>query len=637
MLAIPAQTTVPTWHAHPSSIETINDRADEGRRSDQPVAYSTPFASNFKRISHELISNCHIRYYVCIGLLTVTGDNYYQGNLRRPCSPFVWDESLPMINAVINASLIESLVVTLNPLQWSTLGYVITIALLLIIRQLIPRGGSWYIRLTREMLLIAPAVFIYFAVRGVMITREEDAFRNAETIVTLQTRLGIFHEPALQAWILGSNFLVNVVNWIYIWGHWPVVVGTLIWLIIFRPKTFSVYRNAFLISGFIAMFIFATYPVAPPRLMPELDVVDTVTEQSNSYRVFQPPALTNPYAAMPSLHFGWNLLMGIAIVREARLRPFKIFGYIMPVMMFLGIVLTANHYLLDGIAGGLLVGGSLWASVALLRSRGFDVWRGDDDGDQEEYGHQQVSSATASAGHPLSELPRPVTISHRAGNDIRTARRAAESGVDIVEADIWRYQGRLEVRHSKTVGRLPLRWDRWWIRFYPPPALELADLLRELETETTVMLDLKGNDPSLPRELLEICRRERPGMPILACSQTWSYLEQLRHEPDVSVIYSIGNRRQLARAWKMLEQEGYDAVSIHNEILTPETTSQLLDRVQAIITWPINDHYRLDRVSRLGVTGVISDSLDLLREIEQEKNKSHQEDVVVATAMHSAT
>jgi hypothetical protein len=514
-----------------------------------------------------------------------------------------------------------------NPFEWSTITYLIVISLLLIAHRQIPRGGTWYYRLARELLLITPAVFLYFTVRGIVVAREAIAYENAESIIQLQSWLGIFHEPTLQTWILGSDLLVKLANWVYIWGHWPVVVGTLIWLIVRYPRSFSLYRNAFLISGIIAMFIFALYPVAPPRLMPDLDVVDTVTEQSNSYRLLQPPTLTNPYAAMPSLHFGWNLLMGIALVREARSRPARLFGYIMPVMMYLGIVLTANHYLLDGIAGGVLVLGSLWISVALLRSRGFDVWRTD----RNSEGAQYTGAGPVSAiDHPLVSLPKPVTIAHRAGNDKVLVNRAATMGIDIVEADVWHYQGRLEVRHSKTIGRLPLRWDRWWIKFWPPPALELDELLRTLDPNTTIMLDLKGRHPDLPGKLLDVCRRERPGRQILACSQTWEFLEQLRHEPDVAVIYSIGNQRQLRRAWPMLAREGYDAVSIHNELLTPETTRALLERVSAIITWPINDHTALERVTHLGVTGVISHSFDLLREIEEQKSRL-TEDVPVST------
>jgi hypothetical protein len=278
---------------------------------------------------------------------------------------------------------------TLNPFYWSTTSYLIAIAILILLHQLVPRSGSWYLRLGREMLIIAPAAFLYFAVRGMVDAREVDAVRNAESVVRVQERLRISHEPAMQDWILGSDLLVRLVNWVYIWGHWPVVVVTLVWLIIARPKTFSIYRNAFLISGTLAMLVFALFPVAPPRLMPDMAVIDTVTEQSRSYRVLQPPALTNPFAAMPSLHFGWNLLMGIAIVREARTLPARWFGYAIPVGMFLAIVLTANHYFLDGIAGGALVLASLWVSLTLLHARGFSFGMHDADQEGEETSAQK--------------------------------------------------------------------------------------------------------------------------------------------------------------------------------------------------------------------------------------------------------
>jgi hypothetical protein len=94
---------------------------------------------------------------------------------------------------------------------------------------------------------------------------------------------------------------------------------------------------------------------------------DTVTLRSHSYRVLQPSALTNPYAAMPSLHFGWNLLVGIAIARHARLALIRLLGVVMPALMLAAIVLTANHYILDGLAGGSLAVGSLLVAERLPR------------------------------------------------------------------------------------------------------------------------------------------------------------------------------------------------------------------------------------------------------------------------------
>jgi membrane-associated phospholipid phosphatase len=110
-------------------------------------------------------------------------------------------------------------------------------------------------------------------------------------------------------------------------------------------------RNALLISGAIGLVIFATFPVAPPRLT-DLAVVDTVTLHSNAYRVLQPPAFVNQYAAMPSLHFGWDLLIGLALIRTATSRPMRLLGWIMPVLMAVAVILTANHYILDVFAGG---------------------------------------------------------------------------------------------------------------------------------------------------------------------------------------------------------------------------------------------------------------------------------------------
>jgi PAP2 superfamily/Glycerophosphoryl diester phosphodiesterase family len=127
-------------------------------------------------------------------------------------------------------------------------------------------------------------------------------------------------EPALQDLTLRSNSLVTVANWIYIWGHWPVIIAVGAWLWLRRPSTYYLVRNAFLISGAIGLVIFATFPVAPPRLT-DLSVVDTVTLHSNAYRVLQPPAFVNQYASVPSLHFGWDLLIGLALIHTASSRP----------------------------------------------------------------------------------------------------------------------------------------------------------------------------------------------------------------------------------------------------------------------------------------------------------------------------
>jgi hypothetical protein len=110
-----------------------------------------------------------------------------------------------------------------------------------------------------------------------------------------------------------------------------------------------------LASGAVGLVFFITFPVAPPRLA-ELGLVDTVTDQSHAYRLLQPPTLTDQYAAMPSLHVGWNLLLALAIATTAKHTWQRAVATAMPVAMTAAVVLTANHYILDAAVGAALTG-----------------------------------------------------------------------------------------------------------------------------------------------------------------------------------------------------------------------------------------------------------------------------------------
>ena len=147
---------------------------------------------------------------------------------------------------------------------------------------------------------------------------------------------------------------MDLANAIYIGLYWPMIAAIAIWLLTQHRDRYFDYRNAMLLSGLIGLVVFATLPVAPPRLT-DPEFVDTVVERSNVYRLMQPPQLTNQYAAMPSLHLGWNLLMAIALIRESRHVLLHVVGWLTPVLMLLAMIMTANHYLLDGVAGAVIV------------------------------------------------------------------------------------------------------------------------------------------------------------------------------------------------------------------------------------------------------------------------------------------
>jgi len=211
-------------------------------------------------------------------------------------------------------------------------------------------------------------VFVYFRIRGLTETSPGVAHEHAQDVVAIEESLGIAWEDELQALVAPSEALQTFANWIYIWGHWPVIVVTMSWLVWRNREVFLRLRDAMLISGLLGMLVFVTYPVAPPRLA-ALGLVDTVTESSDAYRVLQPPAFVNQYAAMPSLHSGWDLLVGISIVAAASTVTLKLVGYAMPMLMAFAVVATANHFLLDVVAGVSLVLVGHVAALALERQR----------------------------------------------------------------------------------------------------------------------------------------------------------------------------------------------------------------------------------------------------------------------------
>ena len=139
------------------------------------------------------------------------------------------------------------------------------------------------------------------------------------------------------------------------------------WLVVRRPRDYPLFRNAFLISGAIGLVLFAVLPVVPPRLV-GLGLTDTVLVGSEAYRLPQPPQLTNQYAAFPSLHPGWNLLIGLALLDTSRWLPATASAVLMPLAMLAAIVLTANHYLADA-AGGAAVALTGLAAARYLRGR----------------------------------------------------------------------------------------------------------------------------------------------------------------------------------------------------------------------------------------------------------------------------
>jgi membrane-associated phospholipid phosphatase len=202
-----------------------------------------------------------------------------------------------------------------------------------------------------QVALLLPPALLYFFVRDLSAGQEAAAFENASSIVSLQKTLGLDWEATLQQRVLDTDWIISAVNWIYIYGHFPLLFTVLVLLFGFSKRDFVTLRNALVASGVVGLVCFALYPVAPPRLFAPDQFFDSLGELSTSYQILQNPKVTNQFAAVPSFHVGWNLLAAIAVWRATRFRPLRLIAAVVPVLMMISVLLTANHWVLDIVAG----------------------------------------------------------------------------------------------------------------------------------------------------------------------------------------------------------------------------------------------------------------------------------------------
>jgi glycerophosphoryl diester phosphodiesterase len=200
-------------------------------------------------------------------------------------------------------------------------------------------------------------------------------------------------------------------------------------------------------------------------------------------------------------------------------------------------------------------------------------------------------------------------VAHRAGNDLDRLLVALEGGADLVEADVHLHRGRLEIRHTKSLGPLPWLWDRWYLVRADVPCLQLRALAEALPPGRRLMLDLKGWHPWLGRRVAAAMDEAAPGMPYVVCSRHWRMLDAFDQLEHVDVVHSVRSRAELARLRARLARRRSWGVAVHRELLSRMDVEELLRSVDALLTWPVNTPEVLEEVVGQGVTHVISDDL----------------------------
>jgi len=208
-----------------------------------------------------------------------------------------------------------------------------------------------------------------------------------------------------------------------------------------------------------------------------------------------------------------------------------------------------------------------------------------------------------------------LAIAHRAGNAEGSVQAALELGADVVEADVHRYRGRLELRHSKAVRPLPLLYDAGRFTSTRDPRPQLSRLLDAVGTRSTVMLDLKGPG-HIGWHVAEALRDRAPGYPVLVCSRWWPGVDAFDDADRARTVLTARTGTELQRLLRRVRRSRAPyGVSLHRSLLTAVIVAQLRSRVELVMTWPVNSSAALAVVLDQGVNGVISDEPAVLRSV----------------------
>jgi membrane-associated phospholipid phosphatase len=207
-------------------------------------------------------------------------------------------------------------------------------------------------RYAREPVILVLAYAFYYLTRH-LADDAQPAFENARYLMRLESSIGIFKELSLQSATISYDAVVHLFNVIYFYGHWPAIIAFGLYLFITKPHVYAITRNAFLLSGAIALIFFVLFPVAPPRLA-TVGIVDTLAmtvpvDYDNS-------PLVNPYAALPSMHVGWCLVIGLGLYISTQRRSVRLLALTITPAMWLATVITGNHFFIDGLFGTILAG-----------------------------------------------------------------------------------------------------------------------------------------------------------------------------------------------------------------------------------------------------------------------------------------
>jgi glycerophosphoryl diester phosphodiesterase len=206
-----------------------------------------------------------------------------------------------------------------------------------------------------------------------------------------------------------------------------------------------------------------------------------------------------------------------------------------------------------------------------------------------------------------------LVCAHRHGNDLELLETAQRARVDFIETDVHLFRGALDARHSKTVGPLPIMWDRRQRPAWNPPRQSFAEVVAAADHSTVFYIDLKGWSLRLSRRVIDSLRGRAA---YVVSSRAWWLLHPFRGREGVVVLRSIGAPWQL-RWFRATRRSATpdEGASIHRNLLNPAVITELKSRTTTLFAWGVSSYDDALELERWGVDGVIVDDLEIARRL----------------------
>ena len=173
--------------------------------------------------------------------------------------------------------------------------------------------------------------------------------------------------------VAAQGWVESVGSWMYLNTHFIVTTFTLAFIYLLRNEHFYWVRNMFMVAMGLALVGYVVFPTAPPRLMPEWGFQDSVADFTG-VDAQTSGALFNPFAAVPSMHVAFALMLGLSMAGMARHRAVRVLWRCYPAVVTFVVIATANHWWFDAYLGAATAAVSALAAQALLARARPDAW-----------------------------------------------------------------------------------------------------------------------------------------------------------------------------------------------------------------------------------------------------------------------